>query len=109
MLRRGIKSGRISSHDINKLVNSKSYSNKILKKKAIKRNSLNYDGSKNILLLRASNKLSNMYNMNNINDMNNAVNTPKAFNNSKYKVGPDYKNDFFSLRLKKFNEEKSKN
>ncbi len=30
-------------------------------------------------------------------------NTPKAFNNSKYKVGPDYKNDFFSLRLLKIN------
>ena len=99
MLRRGIKSDKKSSNDINKLVNSKSYSNKVLKKKAIKRNSLNYDGSKRILLVRASNKL---------NDMNNGVNTPKAFNNSKYKVGPDYKNDFFSLRLKKFNEEKPK-
>jgi hypothetical protein len=108
MLRRGLKKDKISSHDINKLVNSKSYSNKISKKKAIKRNSLNYDGSKNILLLKASNKLNNKNNMNDMNDMNNAFNTPKAFNNSKYKVGPDYKNDFFSLRLKKFNEEKSK-
>ena len=107
MLRRGVKSDRISSHDLNKLVNSKSYSNKVSKKKPIKRNSLNYDGSKRILLLRASNKLNN--GNNNINDTNNAVNTPKAYNNSKYKVGPDYKNDFFSLRLKKFNEEKSKN
>lgn len=105
MLRRGVKSARKSSHDINKLMNSKSYSNKFSKKKPIKRNSLNYDGSKNILLLRASNKLNTM------NEMNNAVNTPKAFNNSKYKVGPDYKNDFFSLRLKQFNKtngEKSK-
>ena len=105
MLRRGVKADRKSSHDINKLMNSKSYSNKVSKKKPIKRNSLNYDGSKSILLLRASNKLNTM------NEMNNAVNTPKAFNNSKYKVGPDYKNDFFSLRLKKFNannEDKSK-
>ena len=105
MLRRGVKSARKSSHDINKLMNSKSYSNKVSKKKPIKRNSLNYDGSKSILLLRASNKLNTM------NEMNNAVNTPKAFNNSKYKVGPDYKNDFFSLRLKQFNKtngEKSK-
>lgn len=105
MLRRGVKSSRKSSHDINKLINSKSYSNKVQKKKPIKRNSLNYDGSKSISLLRASNKLNTM------NEMNNTVNTPKAFNNSKYKVGPDYKNDFFSLRLKKFNEnneEKSK-
>ena len=34
-------------------------------------------------------------------------NTPKAFNNNKYKVGPDYKNDFFSLRLLKVNNNSS--
>lgn len=59
----------------------------------------NEDKSKNHLIFKSSN---------NINKMNARNNTPKAFNNQKYKVGPDYKNEFFSLRLVKLNDSEDK-
>ena len=89
ILRKALKPYKKSFYKINKLVNTKSYS-----KNKKRRNSDKH-------------KISNMNktqvtNISNINypDKNN---TPKAFNNTKYKVGPDYKNDFFSLRLIKIN------
>ena len=59
----------------------------------------NEDKSKNHLIFKSSN---------NINKMNARNNTSKAFNNQKYKVGPDYKNEFFSLRLVKLNDSEDK-
>ena len=99
LLKRSGKSDRKLSHDINKLMNSRSYK-KPSKKKPTKRNSMNNeDKSKNHLIFKSSN---------NINKMNARNNTPKAFNNQKYKVGPDYKNEFFSLRLVKLNDSEDK-
>jgi len=99
LLKKSGKSDRKLSHEINKLVNSKSYK-KISKKRPNKRNSLNFDDkSKNLLVFKSSSK---------INKINAKNNTPKAFNNSKYKVGPDYKNEFFSLRLVKLKDSEDK-
>jgi magnesium-transporting ATPase (P-type) len=99
ILKRSAKSERKFSHDINKLMNSKSYK-KSSRKKDLKRNSLNYeDKSKNLLFFKSC------HNINNIKIKNN---TPKAYNNSKYKIGPDYKNEFFSLRLVKLNDSEDK-
>ena len=95
MLRKAFKSNRKSYYKINnKLLNSKSYS-KPSKKREQKRNSLNCEDGK-----------SKNVNVNKSQDNNN---TPKAFNNTKYKVGPDYKNDFFSLRLLKINNNNNDN
>ena len=80
-------------------MNTKSYK-KNSKKKPNKRNSLNCDDkSKNLLFFKSCN---------NVNNNSIKHNTPKAYNNSKYKVGPDYKNEFFSLRLVKLNDNKDK-
>ena len=99
ILKRSERPDRKLSHDINKLTNSKSYK-KSARKKDLKRNSLNCeDKSKNLLFFKSCN------NINNIKIKNN---TPKAYNNSKYKVGPDYKNEFFSLRLVKLNVSEDK-
>ena len=98
-LKRSEKSDRKLSHDINRLMNTKSYK-KNSKKKPNKRNSLNCDDkSKNLLFFKSCN---------NVNNNSIKHNTPKAYNNSKYKVGPDYKNEFFSLRLVKLNDNKDK-
>ena len=105
ILRRVMNRNRRSFNRINKFVNSKSYS-KNSKKKPQKRITPIYDNkSKNHLISKSPAKLNNN-NDNNLNCQDN--NTPKAFNNSKYKVGPDYKNNFFSLRLIKLNNENSK-
>ena len=98
ILRKVMKSNRRSFYALNKLVNSKSYS-KNSKKRPQKKITPIYDNkSKNHLIAKSAS------NNNNLNQDNN---TPKAFNNSKYKVGPDYKNNFFSLRLIKINNENS--
>ena len=100
ILKRSGKPDRKLSHDNNKLTNSKSYK-KSSRKKDLKRNSLNCeDKSKNLLFFKSCNNINN-------NKIKN--NTPKAYNNTKYKVGPEYKNEFFSLRLVKLNisEDKS--
>ena len=77
ILKRSEKSDRKFSHDINRLMNSKSYK-KPSKKKPTKKKSLNYDDkSKSLLVFKSCS---------NINKINAQNNTPKAFNNSKYKV-----------------------
>ena len=89
---------------MNKLLNSKSKSySRPSKKRVQKRNSINIDEkSKNQIISKSPDKMkySNSYQENN---------TPKAFNNTKYKVGPDYKNNFFSLRLIKINNKTDDN
>ena len=101
MLKKALKSNRLSFYGITKLLNSKSYS-KPNKKKIHKRVSPSYDDkSKHIFMSKSPNKINNIYNA--------PDNTPKAFNNSKYKVGPDYKNNFFSLRLININKNNNNN
>ena len=100
ILQRALISDRKSFYGINRLFNSKSYS-KPNKKKIRKRWTPNYgDKKKSNYFYKSPSKSNN----NSIQD-----NTPKAFNNSKYKVGPDYKNDFFSLRLININKNKNNN
>ena len=96
ILRKALQSNRKSLYGTNKLFNSKSYS-KSSRKRTERRNAEYDDRSKNNMMVLKSPKKS----YNNIRFQE--CNTPKAFNNSKYKVGPDYKNDFFSLRLLKIN------
>jgi hypothetical protein len=100
ILQRALISDRKSFYGINRLFNSKSYS-KPNKKKIRKIWTPSYgDKQKSNYFSKSPSKSNN----NSIQD-----NTPKAFNNSKYKVGPDYKNDFFSLRLININKNKNNN
>ena len=101
ILKKALKSNRLSFYGITKLLNSKSYS-KPNKKKIHKRvTPSNDDKSKHIFMSKSPNKINNIYNA--------PDNTPKAFNNSKYKVGPDYKNNFFSLILININKNNNNN
>ena len=103
ILKKAIKPDRKSFY-MNKLLNSKSKSySRPSKKRGQKRNSINIDEkSKNQIISKSPDKMkySNSCQENN---------TPKAFNNTKYKVGPDYKNNFFSLRLIKINNKADDN
>jgi phospholipid-translocating ATPase len=93
ILKKALKSDRKSLYTTARLFNSKSYS-KVSKKRSERRN-LDYDDkSKNNFLSKSPKKSYNSIKFQ-------ECNTPKAFNNNKYKVGPDYKNDFFSVKLLK--------
>ena len=93
ILKKALKSDRKSLYTTSRLFNSKSYS-KVSKKRSERRN-LDYDDkSKNNFIPKSPKKSYNSIKFQ-------ECNTPKAFNNNKYKVGPDYKNDFFSVKLLK--------
>ena len=101
ILKKAMKSDRKSFYRINKLLNSKSYSKPSKKRIQKKITPFFDDKSKSNLKLKPPNEHIN----NNIDYED--INTPKAFNNSKYKVGPDYKNNFFSLRLINLNKKRN--
>ena len=103
ILKKSLKSDRKSLYGINKLLNSKSYSKPSKKRSQKKVAQILDDKSKSNLLLIDKPRIENLNN--NINDQD--INTPKAFNNYKYKVGPDYKNNFFSLRLININKKRN--
>ena len=101
ILKNAIKGDR-KSFFTNKLFNSKSYS-RPSKKKIQKKNSIN--GEEKAKYHYSSRYPEKIKNINNYQENK----TPKAFNNTKYKVGPDYKNNFFSLRLIKINNKTDDN